>query len=343
MAAPKPRLAAVAEMAGVSRATASKALNGRADVSEQTRQRVLEAARELEYQSGPVPTSDAVPLIALVADNMDTNYTLDIMRGATTTAMTLGVGLVVHYAEGVHPGVQPLSDDWFERVAADRWLGIVVLTTKMSKHQLDVINRLGLNFLAIDPANRLPADTTSIGATNWNGGVEATEHLIGLGHKRIAFINGTSGSVPSSERLQGYLSALTMHDLPHDPSLVTGEMFSHEAGLEAGLRLLKMPPSRRPTAIFAASDLIAVGVYQAARQLGMHVPDDVSVVGFDDTDLATLVTPPLSTVRQPLPEMGATAIRTLVDISRGRAVTGGPMRLATQLMVRSSTGAPPRR
>ena len=184
--------------------------------------------------------------------------------------------------------------------------------------------------------------SSAIGATNWNGGVEATEHLIRLGHERIGFVRGTTGSVPAAERLQGYLSALMMHDLPHDARLVAGDEFSAEAGLRAGLELLSLSPDVRPTGVFAANDAIALGVYQAARQLGLHVPDDLSVVGFDDSLLAPLVTPPLTTVNQPLEDMGAAAVRTLVDLSQSRPVTAGPIRLATSLAVRASTAPPAR-
>ena len=133
-----------------------------------------------------------------------------------------------------------------------------------------------------------------------------------------------------------------MHDLPHDARLVAGDEFSAEAGLRAGLELLSLSPDVRPTGVFAANDAIALGVYQAARQLGLHVPDDLSVVGFDDSLLAPLVTPPLTTVNQPLEDMGAAAVRTLVDLSQSRPVTAGPIRLATSLAVRASTAPPAR-
>ena len=193
---------------------------------------------------------------------------------------------------------------------------------------------------SIDPKTDV---TEWVGHSGWAIlGVEATEHLIRLGHRRIGFVRGTTGSVPAAERLQGYLSALMMHDLPHDARLVAGDEFSAEAGLRAGLELLSLSPDVRPTGVFAANDAIALGVYQAARQLGLHVPDDLSVVGFDDSLLAPLVTPPLTTVNQPLEDMGAAAVRTLVDLSQSRPVTAGPIRLATSLAVRASTAPPAR-
>lgn len=335
----RTRLDDVARHAGVSRATASKAVNGRTDVSAATRARVLAAADELGYVSTNGEHRHTYPLIALVADNLTSTYTLDILRGAATTAMAHGVGLLSLYTppETVHRDPLPLEDQWFEMVKAQDYVGVIVVTSRLSSGQLAKVRELGIALVSIDPANAMPPDFTSIGATNWNGGVEATTHLIEQGHRRIGFIRGTPGSVPATERLQGYLSALSMNELPHDPRLVAGEEFSHEGGLRAGLELLSLPEGIRPTGIFAACDDAAMGVLEAARQLGMSVPRDVSVVGFDDTLVAGLSTPGLTTVRQPLEDMGAAAVRSLMDRRAGRPTTTGPMRLATQLVVRGST------
>ncbi|WP_461108004.1 LacI family DNA-binding transcriptional regulator [Tessaracoccus terricola] len=333
------RLDDVARHAGVSRATASKAVNGRVDVSTATRARVLAAAEALGYVPTGGEQRNSYPLIALVADNLTTTYTLDILRGAATTAMAHGVALVSLYTppNRVHHDPVPLEDQWFEMIKAQDYVGVIVVTSRLSSRQLAKVRELGIGLVSIDPANAMPPDFTSIGATNWNGGVEATQHLIEQGHTRIGFVRGTPGSVPATERLQGYLSALSMNELPHDPRLVAGEEFSHEAGVRAGLELLSLPEDVRPTGIFAANDDAALGVFQAARQLGMSVPRDVSVVGFDDTLIAGLSAPGLTTVRQPLEDMGSAAVRSLIDRRAGRPTTTGPMRLATQLVVRGST------
>ncbi len=329
----------MADLAGVSRSTASKALNGRSDVAGVTRARVLAAAKELGYEVTGTPGISGYPLIALVADNLTTAYTLDILRGAAKSAMAAGVGLVSLYTPPERPGSVPvpLEDAWFDQVKAQDYVGVIVLTSRLSNHQLTKVRSIGLPLVAIDPASTLPPDMSSIGATNWNGGVEATQHLIELGHTRIGFVKGSHGSVPGKERLQGYLSALSMNELPHDPRLVAGDNFTHEAGLEAGAELLSLPEDVRPTAIFASSDASAIGVYEAARQLRLRVPDDISVVGFDDTSIARIATPGLTTVHQPLEDMGAAAVRTLMDRRGGRPITGGPLRLATHLVVRGST------
>ena len=339
MPEPKLRLEEVAKRAGVSRATASKALNRRGDVSAATRERVLAAAKELGYRRTE-PNEGSLPLIAWVADNLTTTYTLDILRGSASTAQEAGVGLVTQYTARQPGDVQPLSHEWFESISGREWLGAVVVTSRLSHAQLDRIRDLHQPVVAIDPDNAVPADLPSIGATNWNGGVEATQHLVDLGHRRIGFVRGTEGSVPAVERMQGYISALSMNDLLQDPRLIAGSDFTYEEGVRAGLELLSLDKQIRPSALFVSSDLMALGVYSAARQLGLSIPDDVSIVGFDDSLLAGLATPGLTTVRQPLHDMGAAAVRTLIDLRAGRRVTAGPIRLATNLVLRGSTAPP---
>ena len=335
----------VAHAAGVSKATASKALNGRRDVSAGTRAKVLAAAKGLGYERIGSASKASYPVIALVADDFIGSYALDILRGAATSALTAGVALVTLYTPAKPPpGVRvPLTDEWFDMVKAQDWLSIIVVTSRLSPRQLNKVSSIDLPLIAIDPANALPPHVASIGATNWNGGVEATQHLLDLGHRRIAHIRGTTGSVPSAERLQGYLSALGMRGMAPDTRLIVGDNFSHGAGRKAAHDLLTLPPSKQPTAIFASSDSLALGVYEAAHERGFSIPNDLSVVGFDDSMIAEIATPGLTTVRQPLEDMGAAAVRFLVDVRKGRPTTSGPLRFATYLVIRGSTAAPSRR
>lgn len=337
-----PRLGDVAHRAGVSRATASKALNGRKDVSPETRTRVLAAATDLGYQRRTSVEKPSYPIIAMVTDDLTAAYTLDILRGAVTSAMSAGVALVSLYTPSVQlPGMNvPLTDAWFETVKAQDWVGVIAVTVRLSPRQLSKAAAINLQLVAIDAASALPPQIASIGATNWNGGVDATQHLLDLGHERIAFIGGTKGSVPAAERLQGYISALGMRGMSPNPHLVKGEEFSLAAGKKAAFELFDLPPSERPTAVFASSDTIALGVYEAAHERGITIPDQLSVVGFDDTAIAEITIPRLTTVRQPLEDMGAAAVRYLMDVRKGRPTTSGPLRLATRLVVRSSTAAP---
>ena len=175
----------------------------------------------------------------------------------------------------------------------------------------------------------------SVGATNWRGGVQATEHLLGLGHRRLAFVGASSSSVPGVERLAGFRSALEAAGLDPNDAIVQPGLFSYEDGL-ACMHLLRGP--RAPTAIFAASDAVALGVLEAARQVGAKVPDDLSIVGFDDTFSALAASPQLTTVKQPLMQMGRTAMQAAVASARQGARPAAPIEMATSLVVRGSTG-----
>lgn len=152
-------------------------------------------------------------------------------------------------------------------------------------------------------------------------------------------ISGPSGMMCSRARVDGYRTALGTARLPVDPELIVEGNFHHEAGYAAAHALLTRPD--RPTAIFAGNDLQALGVYEAARELGLRVPEDLSVVGFDDLPLARWVGPPLTTVRQPLIEMAETAARLAIGLGRGEQPTATRVDLATSLVVRTSTAPPP--
>ncbi len=155
--------------------------------------------------------------------------------------------------------------------------------------------------MIVDPAGEPVHDTPSVGATNWSGGVAATRHLLGLGHRRIGVITGPEEILCSRARLDGYRAAMDAAGAPIDPALIRFGDFHVQSGVERARSMLGLPDP--PTAIFAANDLMALGVYQAAREARLQIPEDLSVVGFDDLPVAGWVSPPLTTVRQPLAEM----------------------------------------
>lgn len=341
----KVTLGEVARAAGVSPSAASKALNGRPDVSETTRRLVLDACEKLGYSHrspGP-PPSDRT--IALVADNIETTYTLEILKGAATAAMRLGTTLALFhlsYSDEERPEPEPLSAPWARRQKENGVVGVITVTTPTDATTVNGLGAAGLAHVAIDPATPPPPGTVSIGATNWNGGVAATQHLISLGHRRIAFVKGPTDSVPCHERFEGYMSALRMNGIRYEPGLVQGHDFSYENGLEVGRALLSMPPDLAPTAVFTANDTAAIGVYEAARELGIRIPEDLSVIGFDDTDIARWATPALTTVHQPLLEMGAQAVHAILSITNGEvSAPSGPIQLLTRLVERNSTASAP--
>jgi LacI family transcriptional regulator len=191
----------------------------------------------------------------------------------------------------------------------------------------------------VDPAGVPALDVPTIGATNWAGGLSATEHLIALGHRRIGFVAGPDRLLCSRARLDGHRAGLDGAGIALDAELVRPGDFYHESGFVGGAALLDL--SRPPTAIFAASDQMALGVFEAVRLRGLRVPEDVSVVGFDDLPEARWASPPLTTVRQPLAEMGMMAARTVLQLAQGEKIDSLRVDLATALTVRDST-APPR-
>lgn len=194
--------------------------------------------------------------------------------------------------------------------------------------------------VVIDPVNLPEPDLPGVGAANWGGGSAATDHLIECGHTRIAAIGGPVGYPCSHARLDGYRSALERAGLKYDTELVRHGDFQYEGGfLRAGSLLDLAHP---PTAIFAGSDQQAFGVYEAARKRGLRVPQDLSVVGFDDLPVSQWSSPPLTTVRQPLGEIGRVAAEMLGTLIEGLTLSSRQRELATELVVRASTAPPVR-
>jgi LacI family transcriptional regulator len=188
----------------------------------------------------------------------------------------------------------------------------------------------------VDPVNLPDPDVPSVGATNWAGGMAATDHLLGLGHRRIGAVTGPADYLCSRARIDGYRSALERAGAQFDEALVRQGDFQHEGGFIRGGELLDLPEP--PTAIFAGSDQQALGVYEAARQRGLRIPQDLSVVGFDDLPAARWVSPPLTTVGQPLADMGRVAAEMLGDLIDSVPLRSQRVELATELIVRESTG-----
>jgi len=333
----RPRLADVAVRAGVSVATASKVVNGRGDVSPSTRTRVLRAIESLGYRTPSARArADQTPLILTLTDGIETMYTATVLHGIVSAGEAQGADVVVRF------GVGPSVENAPSRTAQDKMLpfgciGIVAITYGMRR-----VSHLELGaqipVVVIDPSEVRAADWMTIGATNWAGAKSATEHLITLGHRRIGWVGGAPASEASAERLHGYRAALQSANIPLDATIETNGDFSIEFGMAAGVPLLSSPT--RPTAVVAANDEIAIGVIEAARSLGLRVPEDLSVTGFDDTPQASLTTPRLTTVRQPLADMGRMAVRVIVENARGVPPESRHIQLVTRLMARDSTAPP---
>ncbi|MDF6040868.1 LacI family DNA-binding transcriptional regulator [Streptomyces sp. JH14] len=327
-------LAEIARAAGVSAPTVSKVLNGRADVAPSTRTRVEELLLLHGYRRRRGSTAQS-QLIDLVFHELDSGWAMEVVRGVENVAREEGLSLVLSESAGrLSPG-----QTWVDGVLARRPVGVILVLSDLTAAQRAQLTSRNIPFAVVDPAGDPGDDVASVGTTNWQGGLAATRHLTGLGHRRIGVISGPSRMMCSRARVDGYRAAMETAGLPIDPDLVREGEFSHEDGYRAGLELLRLPEP--PTAVFAGNDLQALGVYEAARELGLRIPEDLSVVGFDDLPLTRWIGPPLTTVRQPLIEMAETAARLVLDMSRGRQPATSSVDLATNLVVRSST-APPR-
>ena len=330
-------LSQVAAQAGVSKGTVSKVLNGRPDVGEDTRERVRAAVADLGYTGSAARRPRTA--IVLVFDTLESNYSLQVMAGAVDACGRAEADLMLSTLPSLEQGdVPPFSEDWFARCGRTGETAVIAVTTPLTAEQVGAAAHAQVPLVAIDPVNSLPSTVPSIGSTNWAGGHEATTHLLGLGHRRIGHLSGAGGSVPARERLAGYRSALEDAGVPHDPGLVTGGGFSYEAGFAGAQELLELEDP--PTALFAASDEAALGAFEAARQAGLRVPEDLSVVGFDDTLLARWASPKLTTVRQPLHAMGEMAVERAITLLAGGSRRVHPLQLQTSLVERSSTAAP---
>lgn len=336
----RPTLEQVARAAEVSTATASKVLNGRPGISPETRRRVEAAIERLGYAPTTGPRAGApVRSVAVLFRTLADVYALRVLEGVVGSAREHDIEVHVDVLDVPAGGTAPLSPAWIRRQAARDRTGVILVTSQPAAEQRHLLRSLDIAVVHIDPVNPLDDSTVSVGSTNFSGGVQATRHLLDLGHRRIAFAGGAETFLPSSERLQGFLSMMRAGGGEVDDALVRARAHTFEAGVEMADAFLALPEP--PTAVFAASDSIALGVLASAQRHGLRVPQDLSVVGFDDSTAAVSSAPALTTVRQPVVEMGRVALRTLLQLARGEAVDSHHVQLSTTLVVREST-APPR-
>ncbi|NPD04517.1 LacI family DNA-binding transcriptional regulator [Nocardioides sp. zg-1308] len=325
-------ISAIAAEAGVSVPTVSRVLNGRSDVAPGTRERVEQLLRHHEYRR-PSRRQGQACLIDLVFDDLDSPWALEIVRGVEEVVHAAGAGTVV---SAIHSRASDRRQ-WLDNLRVRATDAVILVLTDLDGELGAELERLDVPAVAIDPAGVPALDLPTIGVTNWSGAVSATEHLIGLGHRRIAHISGRPGLWCTRSRLDGYRAGLSSAGLQPAAELVVEGDFGYESGYRAGVHLLGL--AEPPTAVFAANDQMAMGVYEALRRSGRRVPDDVSVVGFDDLPSSRWASPPMTTVRQPLTELGRMASQMALRMVGGESIEGPRVELATELVVRESTAA----
>ncbi len=331
-------LSDVAAVLGVTKATVSKALNGRGDVSAEMRERVLAAAADLGYRPTTAPAVAPIrPALAVVFDVPASPYIIGVLQGAMIAATESSLDLLTRLAPARELRTQrAVAREWIAQQQASGVVGIVGLTLSEPDGLIEAATSADLPFVIVDPVDTRHPRMVSVGSSNWAGARMAAEHLVGLGHRRIAWIGGPDASDAARDRLYGYQAALDVAGVAVDPALIRSGQFAVAEGAAHARDLLTSPD--RPTAIMAADDEIAVGVLAAAHELGIRVPEDLSVTGFDDTPQAAWTTPPLTTVHQHLEGMGGMAVQTILVMAEGRQPSSRHVELATSLTVRASTG-----
>jgi LacI family transcriptional regulator len=333
----RPTIKEVSKIAGVSFKTVSRVLNNEKHVSEETRRRVEEVVARLNFR----PSHAARTLagrksfqIGLLYDNPSPYYIYHVQTGAQQRCTEQGYRLLLQPIDSQSP-------DLVSNVLAlidETHLDGLILSPPVTEATalLDELDRRGLPYVRIAPGVRpdagLSASMNDIAAAR-----ELVEHLIGLGHRRIAMIRGLESHASSADRLAGYRAALEAHGIPFDPALVVVAENDFDSGAAAAQQLL-LGKGERPTAIFAGNDDMAAGALAMAHENDIEVPGALSIAGFDDSDLARAVWPPLTTIHQPVYDLAAAA----ADLILAGAAPQQRVTLEHKLMVRASTGTVPK-
>lgn len=321
----------IAREAGVSVPTVSKVLNGHAHVAAATRARVEEIIAKRDYARRLTKRSKKAGLVDLVFPGMGSEWACEIIEGVERVAQEAGYGTVVSSLSLDGSRIRP----WLANLAERKSDGVLLAVFGLDQKQIQRIKSLGIPVILIDPVGQPGPDLMTVGAANWDGAFSATEYLLKLGHTRIGMIGGREDLQCSGAREDGYVAALRRGGIELDHSLMVPGDFSTESGSRGTEALLAL--SNRPTAIFTGNDAQALGAYRAARSAGLRIPDDLSIIGFDDIPAAEWIEPGLTTIRQPVVQMAETAMRALLRHLEGDEELPQRIELGTELVVRGST------
>lgn len=332
----------VASQAGVSITTVSRVLNGKDDISEATVQKVLAVVQQLGYASSLAARgmrSRRTNLIGLILHDVASLYSQEIMRGVNQAIAKIDKDLIIYTSGGLdRENVAQHERYYVTLLNGNITDGAIVVTptaTQFNTHAPLVI---------IDPNTEAP-DYPSIISANQEGAQAAMNYLTGLGHRRIGHIAGEMKLISANQRLQGYKDGLAAAGIPLDPELIEIGDYTTETAVICANKLLSMPD--RPTAIFAANDVSAMGVYQAAREFGLRIPEELSVVGFDNLRDVACLNPPLTTIDQSIEKMGAMATELIIKLVKGESFPINTAedrhlyKIPTQLVIRDSCAPVP--
>lgn len=323
----------VARRAKVSRSTVSRVLNNQMHhVREETRRAVLEAARELDYKPNSIARSLKTKrshCIGVVTDDIDTPYLPSMLKAIEQYVFSRGYSALV-----CNTGYESDRQRAYVEMLAQRQVDGIIFAASLVYSHTDELMNSGLPI--VYACSHSPHEKkNSVLPDDVHAAEQVVDHLVGLGHRRIGYINGPEHVIPSQERIRGYKDALKGHEIQFDERLIrNGEWEDPQSGYQAAKELLAL--DNPPTAIFAANDIMAAGVIDAAHDLGLRVPDDVSVIGYDDRDVARFLKPSLTTVRLPMADIGSAAAQMLIDcLEHGEALMDSTY-VPCQFVVRDS-------
>lgn len=333
MAENKAVIKTIAEKAGVSVATVSRVINNSPSVTQKTRQKVTAVIQALNYRPSihaqGLNRRYATKLVGLITDTSrifsNHYYFTEIIRGLETSALRNGYGLLFTTPEQLFSAEMSYHLDLLD--------GIILLTAKIGD---PIVKSMEATKKPYALLNCVSWKAGHVDINNLAGAQAAVEHLIGHGHKRIGFIGGRAEDAVAQERLIGYKSVLNKHHIPLDEALIMVADSDEASGAAAARKLLAAP--NRPTAIFAASDYMAIGAMAAAREANLTLPQDLAIVGFDDIHAAAHTTPTLTSVHQPLFEMGVESMDLIIHAIKEKAAASNRKFLLPTLRIRQSCG-----
>jgi DNA-binding LacI/PurR family transcriptional regulator len=329
----------VARRAGVSTATVSYVLNDSRPVSHETRQRVLAVVQELGYRPSVIARglqAGESRIIGYSWQPAPANQFNPILEKFIHAVAEATAQHGYHVLTFPYPEPYDEVEVYREMVESGRVDGFVLPNTRFNDQRIRYLMEVGFPFVAFGRSNP-EWDFPWVDVDGADGVEQAMDHLLALGHRRIACVTWCETDVVGQHRVAGYLSAMARAGLPLDPEWVVRMENDYYRAYCATQALLQLPPDRRPTAVVAVSDLMAIGVMNAAADAGLTVGRDLSVVGFDDAPVAGYLRPPLTSLRQPIREVGETAVRMLVDLVRGEELSSYQVLLKPCLVVRDST------
>lgn len=326
----------VASRAGVSYGTVSRVLNHDPHVRTETRERVNQVIHDLGYVVNRQARSLAggkTHIIGILVPDLGTGYIGEIIQGIDMELQLAEYDLMLYTTHRT----PVLEAGYVASLAQGIVDGLILVLPRNPEDYIDTLNKRRFPFVLVDHQGS-GKDCPAVGAANWQGAYNATEYLVHLGHKRIGFITGWMDLGAAVDRLEGYRAALWASHIPYDEKLIRQSTFQQLDGYTSAMDLLNLPDS--PTAIFASNDVMAFGAMDAVREKGQRIPEDISIVGFDDIPQASIIHPALTTVQQPLRKMGSVATQMLLDLLKNPGSPTKRIELPTGLVIRNSCQPP---